>query len=76
MRATQKRPCARCGHAHDRHGMAGCVDCKPGTKKDCLSYVDPQCETCHGKGFYHSGAFVTVDEVLHPILSDCPDCES
>ena len=76
LRPTKKGPCARCEHSHAQHGPSGCADCPPGTKKDCLAYVDPECDTCDGKGYYHTGAFVTVNEMLHPILSNCPDCDS
>lgn len=70
-----KKPCARCAHPHDRHGPSGCVDCEPFTAKDCLRYVNPDCETCGGSGSYFTGAFVEVNYALAPINSACPDCD-
>lgn len=35
------------------------------------------CETCHGTGVYHTGAFIGDDEDnLKSIMKRCPDCES
>ena len=34
-----------------------------------------KCETCQGKGYYDTGAFVGDDvEDLRPIMAWCPDC--
>jgi hypothetical protein len=36
--------------------------------------VPEVCETCGGKGYYHTGSFVGDIDDLRSIVNWCPDC--